>query len=79
MYGEGNDGGATVKATASRKRKTPEEEQAVMDQAAAIDYKVTPLLCFPMCPCILTCQYIVESDLCDVVLCCKSLGQKQIC
>lgn len=44
MYGEGNDETVKPKAAASRKRKTPEEEQAIKEQAAAIDYKVRQLL-----------------------------------
>lgn len=44
MYGEGNDETVKPKTAASRKRKTPEEEQAIKEQAAAIDYKVVHLL-----------------------------------
>lgn len=40
VYGEGNDETVKPKAAASRKRKTPEEEQAIKEEAAAIDYKV---------------------------------------
>ena len=49
VYGEGNDETVKPKAAASRKRKTPEEEQAVKEQAAAIDYKVHHTMCLLLC------------------------------
>ena len=45
VYGEGNDETVKPKAAASRKRKTPEEEQAIKEEAAAIDYKVFHIVC----------------------------------